>query len=92
MATATDIFKVTITSNAPESYALGTTEVTWTATDANGNVSTGVQKITVVDTTKPVLKLPADKTVEATALKNSGGDRCGNGYGYFQGNNNQQRP
>ncbi|MFD1905918.1 hypothetical protein ACFSQ7_20670 [Paenibacillus rhizoplanae] len=28
-----------------------------------------MQKITVVDTTKPVLKLPADKTVEATALK-----------------------
>ncbi|WP_341347916.1 HYR domain-containing protein [Paenibacillus sp. FSL H3-0469] len=69
VATGTDIFKVTVTSNAPESYALGTTEVTWTATDANGNVSTGVQKITVVDTTKPVLKLPADKTVEATALK-----------------------
>ncbi|MFD1905916.1 hypothetical protein ACFSQ7_20660 [Paenibacillus rhizoplanae] len=58
-----------MTSNAPESYALGTTEVTWTATDANGNVSTGVQKITVVDTTKPVLKLPANKTVEASALK-----------------------
>ncbi|WP_238652834.1 HYR domain-containing protein [Paenibacillus piscarius] len=69
LATATDIFKVTVKSNAPESYALGLTEVVWTATDENGNVITGVQKITVVDTTKPVLKLPADKTVEATALK-----------------------
>ncbi|MEK5492593.1 HYR domain-containing protein [Paenibacillus sp. FSL R7-0297] len=68
-ATATDIYDVTVTSNAPEDYALGTTEIIWTAKDANGNVSTGVQKITVVDTTKPVLKLPEDKTVEATALR-----------------------
>ncbi|MFD2878933.1 hypothetical protein ACFTAO_27880 [Paenibacillus rhizoplanae] len=69
MATATDIFKVTITSNAPESFALGTTEFTWTATDANGNVSTGVQQITVVDTTKPVLKAPADVAAPATGTK-----------------------
>ncbi len=68
-AKGTDIFKVTVTSNAPADYALGTTEVKWTATDENGNVTTGVQKITVVDTTKPALELPADKTVEATALK-----------------------
>ncbi|WP_039835184.1 HYR domain-containing protein, partial [Paenibacillus sonchi] len=45
-ATATDIYDVTVTSNAPEDYPLGTTEVTWTAKDANGNVTTGVQKIT----------------------------------------------
>ncbi|MRN57257.1 HYR domain-containing protein [Paenibacillus monticola] len=69
LATGTDIYKVTVTSNAPADYALGTTEVTWTATDENGNSTTGVQKITVKDTTKPVLKLPVDKTVEATALK-----------------------
>ncbi|MGN7761944.1 HYR domain-containing protein [Paenibacillus sp. 22594] len=68
-ATGTDIYKVNVISDAPLDYALGTTEVKWTATDENGNVTTGVQKITVVDTTKPVLKLPADKTVEATALK-----------------------
>ncbi|WP_379150862.1 HYR domain-containing protein [Paenibacillus sp. sgz5001063] len=69
LATGTDIYKVTVSSNAPADYALGVTEVKWTATDENGNVTTGVQKITVVDTTKPALKLPADKTVEATALK-----------------------
>ncbi|WP_039788939.1 cellulose binding domain-containing protein, partial [Paenibacillus riograndensis] len=65
----TDIFKVTVTSNAPEDYALGTTEVKWTATDENGNVTTGVQKITVVDTTKPVLKAPADIAAAATGVK-----------------------
>ncbi|MEF2967777.1 HYR domain-containing protein [Paenibacillus sp. M1] len=68
-ATATDIYPVTVTSDAPEDYPAGTTVVTWTATDANGNVRTGVQKITVVDTTKPILTLPKDVTVEATAVQ-----------------------
>ncbi|MCL6456426.1 MAG: HYR domain-containing protein, partial [Gorillibacterium sp.] len=68
-ATATDIYGVTVTSDAPADYLLGTTEVTWTATDANGNVSTGVQKITIVDKTKPELTVPGDKTVEASAVK-----------------------
>ncbi|MNC32382.1 Exoglucanase-2 precursor [compost metagenome] len=43
--------------------------MTWTATDENGNVTTGVQKITVVDTTKPLLKAPADISVTATGTK-----------------------
>ena len=69
VATATDIFSVTITSDAPENYPMGTTKVKWTATDANGNVSTGEQSIKIVDTTKPVLTVPEDITVEATAIK-----------------------
>ncbi|QNU65822.1 HYR domain-containing protein [Ruminiclostridium herbifermentans] len=69
MATATDIFEVTIGNNAPADYVVGTTDVAWTATDANGNVSTGIQKITVVDTTKPVLNIPDDITIEATARR-----------------------
>jgi len=67
-ATATDIFAVTITSDAPATYALGTTVVTWTATDANGNATTGTQNVTVVDTTAPVLTVPADVTAEANAV------------------------
>jgi large repetitive protein len=69
LATATDIYEVTVTSDAPTAYKLGETKVTWKAVDANGNVSTGVQTVTVVDTTKPVLTLAANKTVEATAVK-----------------------
>jgi len=54
-ATATDIFAVTVSSNAPATYPLGLTIVTWTATDANGNVSTATQNVTVVDTTAPAV-------------------------------------
>ena len=67
-ATATDIFKVEVKSDAPEAFPIGTTEVTWTATDANGNVATGVQKVTIQDTTKPVITVPQDITTEATAV------------------------
>ena len=60
---------MTVTSDAPATYPLGTTVVTWTATDANGNVTTGTQNVTVVDTTAPVLTVPADVSVEATGMQ-----------------------
>jgi hypothetical protein len=56
------------TSNAPASFPLGTTVVTWTATDAAGNTGTATQSVTIVDTTLPALSLPAELTVEATAI------------------------
>jgi hypothetical protein len=43
----------TLTNDAPSAYPLGETIVTWTATDADGNVSTGTQKVTVVDREPP---------------------------------------
>src|SRR5207244_2941864 len=46
---------------------------TWTAVDACGNSTSGLQTITVVDTTAPVLQLPANVTLEypATATTNA---------------------
>ncbi|WP_139839273.1 HYR domain-containing protein, partial [Christiangramia flava] len=57
MATASDNCEgeITITNNAPTTFPLGTTEVTWTATDTNGNSATCVQKVTVSDDEAPVV-------------------------------------
>ena len=62
-----DVFKVTVEDNAPEVFPVGTTTVTWTATDEHNNKTVRTQQVTVEDTTPPELEAPADKTVEATA-------------------------
>ncbi|NCI48283.1 HYR domain-containing protein, partial [Sediminibacterium roseum] len=49
-ATADNCGLSTITNNAPAVYPVGTTDVTWTATDKYGNVSTAVQHVTVTST------------------------------------------
>lgn len=67
IGTATSPDEVTITSDAPADYPLGTTIVTWTATKGNGLSSTAKQAITVVDTRPPVI------TVETTPLPNGNG-------------------
>lgn len=51
---------------AAGTFALGTTTVKCTATDAAGNSSAGQFGVTVQDTTRPTLHLPGDATVEAT--------------------------
>ena len=55
-----------VTNDAPASFALGTTIVTWTATDASGNRATDTQRVTIRDTTSPTVSAPSDITTEAT--------------------------
>ncbi len=49
---------VTLANDAPATFPVGTTPVTWTATDAAGNTSSCVSNVTIVDTTPPVLTCP----------------------------------
>ena len=68
-ATATDLVdgSVTVTSDAPATFPVGSTTITWTATDAKGNPSTVTQTITVSDSDGPSITAPANQTIEATA-------------------------
>jgi uncharacterized repeat protein (TIGR01451 family) len=56
-ATATDnCGSVTVTrSPSGNTFAVGNTTITWTATDAAGNQSTATQTVTVIDNTPPVI-------------------------------------
>lgn len=52
-----------ITSNAPATFPVGVTKVTWTAIDQYGNTATKEQLITVTDNQKPLIIAPASVSV-----------------------------
>lgn len=70
-ATASDLVSgdlpVSCTPASGSTFALGTTTVTCTATDAAGNEGSATFTIEVQDRTKPTVTVPADITAEATA-------------------------
>ncbi|MBK7761813.1 MAG: HYR domain-containing protein [Bacteroidetes bacterium] len=51
-------FAPIVTNNAPSTYPVGSTTVTWTATDAAGNTATCTQSINVMDAESPTFNLP----------------------------------
>jgi hypothetical protein len=55
------------TNDAPGTFPLGPTTVTWTVTDNHGHTATATQVITVVDNTPPSLTVPADSSAFADA-------------------------
>jgi HYR domain len=69
-ATATDLVDGTVAANCKpasgSTFALGTTTVTCSATDAAGNTGTNTFTVEVQDVTKPVVTVSVDQTVEAT--------------------------
>lgn len=61
---------IELVSDAAESYGVGSHQITWTATDADGTQATTVQLITITDTTAPVFELTelADVSIDAEGL------------------------
>lgn len=57
----------TLTNDAPSQFPLGDTIVTWTATDASGNVTTATQKVTVEDREAP--KIGATPRVKTSVVQ-----------------------
>ncbi len=68
-ATASDVAdpSPTITNDAPTTFPIGSTDVTFTATDFSGNAAFCTASVTVVDTTPPSITCPADIIVGATS-------------------------
>jgi hypothetical protein len=56
-----------LVNNAPALLPLGTTVVTWTATDASGNQATCQQSVLVRDSIAPAIVCPSDVTSECPA-------------------------
>ena len=65
-AIATPATNTTISNDAPTSFPLGSTTVTWTATDSSDNSDTATQRITIHDTTPPDITAPADVSFTIT--------------------------
>jgi gliding motility-associated-like protein len=74
------------TNNAPLSYPIGDTTITWTVADASGNTASTTQIITVIDATLPVvitknnvIALDANglSSITATMVNNGSYDNCG---------------
>ena len=56
---------IIVTSNAPSTFELGVTSITWTATDEAGNSTNLVQIVSVLDTIAPLINAPSDQSIEA---------------------------
>src|SRR5262249_39578033 len=58
---------VVFTPDSGSTFPLGVTAVSYSATDAHGNIAMRSFKVTVVDTTPPVLSSVTNQTLEATS-------------------------
>ncbi|WP_396600972.1 HYR domain-containing protein [Algibacter sp. R77976] len=62
--------ETTITNDAPDTFPLGETIVTWMVTDGSGNTATCEQTVTIIDNVKPIFieTLPTDATYECDSV------------------------
>ena len=57
-----------VTNDAPALFPLGSTTVTWTATDAASNQTTAIQIVNAFDTIAPEIMCPGDITVKSISI------------------------
>ncbi|MDX8377006.1 MAG: Ig-like domain-containing protein, partial [Mariprofundales bacterium] len=65
IAATDNVAVLSLTNNAPTTFPLGTTTITWTATDAVANSATVSASIIIADTTAPAITAPINITVVA---------------------------
>ncbi len=65
--TADNCTVASVSSDAPATFPIGVTTVTWTVVDAAGNSTTCEQLVTVSDNEAPAITCPADLTTAADA-------------------------
>ena len=61
--TSDNCMNTNFSNNAPLSFPVGTTNVTWTVLDAAGNSATCIQLVTVVDNEAPMISCPPSITI-----------------------------
>ena len=66
---------LTVTNNAPKTFAVGSTAVTWTATDVAGNLTKATQIVTVTDMVSPTVSCVQSGRVPRT-FKVASSDAC----------------
>ena len=76
-ATADNCSVASVTNDAPSSFPIGTTTVTYTVTDGSGNTTTGKQYVVVSDTGAPSITAPPAITVAANIACSAGGFTLG---------------
>jgi hypothetical protein len=72
----------TIASDYSDALSLGTHEITWTATDFAGNVTTATQLVTVVDTTSAKFDEEQIQTIDARGVLSDVSDAINNVQAY----------
>ncbi|MGZ4048638.1 MAG: HYR domain-containing protein, partial [Bacteroidia bacterium] len=65
--TADNCTVASVTNNAPSTFPLGNTTVTWTVTDGSGHTATAAQTVTVTDNINPTITAPANVSVNTNS-------------------------
>ncbi|NOQ74339.1 MAG: HYR domain-containing protein [Crocinitomix sp.] len=63
--TADNCGVASVTNDAPATFPVGTTTVTWTVTDENGNTANCTQDVVITDIEDPIIICPADVAVDS---------------------------